>query len=254
MEAAVAEVAFSGHLENGHRPPKTKRSTVAIVGFAPSSMMLAPYDDPAVEIWGINELYLRAPRIDRLFELHEYKYLTKKQRNPHHLEWLRQATVPIYTFKRYRDIPTSIPFPFAQLTSRFDSKYFTNSISWLIAFAIVEGFKRIELWGVDMAMVEEYGSQRPSCEYWVGMARGMGIDVFVPDESNLLKSWHLYGKEEAATSEMRTKMQARKSELLAKLKQVQDQRDTLTLQEHTISGNLSEVDYIIKTFVPEGGE
>ena len=52
-----------------------------------------------------------------------------------------------------------------------------------------------EVWfnGVDMAMETEYQHQRPCCEYLIGLARGTGIQVDVPETSSLLKSPWLYG-------------------------------------------------------------
>ena len=67
-----------------------------------------------------------------------------------------------------------------------------------------ERIGQIGLWGVDMAQhgvkqghagwfTSEYARQRPSVEYWLGVAEGMGIDVTVPDESDILKCSVIYG-------------------------------------------------------------
>jgi hypothetical protein len=88
--------------------------------------------------------------------------------------------------------------------------YFTNSISYLIALAIyelkgVEQGSIIGLWGVDMAQqglqsgsvagwfTSEYARQRPSVEYWLGIAEGLGIKIHVPDQSDILKTACIYG-------------------------------------------------------------
>ena len=47
-----------------------------------------------------------------------------------------------------------------------------------------------------MAMETEYATQRPSCEYLLGMAEGRGIEIVIPDSSEILKSSFLYGVEE----------------------------------------------------------
>lgn len=193
-----------------------KNNHVAIVGFAPSSMGLAPFGNKEIEIWGINELYIvpEATRIDRLFELHSYERFTQKDRNPNHLTWLQNnKTIPIYLQKKYKDIPKSIAFPFDLIVEKTRTNYFTNSISWLIAFAVISGAKKIELWGIDMARAEEYESQRPSVEYFVGWARGLGIEVLVPDQSDILLTTHLYGIEEEKQTRIQEKLKARKGEL-----------------------------------------
>jgi hypothetical protein len=65
----------------------------------------------------------------------------------------------------------------------------------MIASAIDAGASEIALFGVDMRMQGEFARQRPCCEYMVGLARGMGIDVYVHDRSPMLKSKYLYGYE-----------------------------------------------------------
>ena len=193
-----------------------KNCHVAIVGFAPSSMGLAPFDNQSIEIWGINELYIvsEVTRIDRLFELHSYERFTQKDRNPNHLKWLQEnKDVLIYTQRKYKDIPRSIAFPFDVIVEKTQTNYFTNSISWLIAFAVISGAKKIELWGIDMARAEEYESQRPSVEYFVGWARGLGVEVLIPDQSDILLTTHLYGLEEEKQTRIQEKLKARKGEL-----------------------------------------
>lgn len=247
MAPALVEVAFDGHL---HYKPPANRKKVAIVGFAPTSMMMAPFDDHDWEIWGVNEIYLEIPRIDRLFELHDHKYLTRKERNPYHLQWLRQATIPIYTFQRFKDIKSSVPFPWMDMVKAFQTKYFTNTIAWMVAFAVTQGFEKIALYGIDMSRSEEYRDQRPSCEYFIGVARGMGIDVFIPEESSLLRSAFLYGKEEEKRVEMDAKLHAHKDELVAKRTNIVNSVEALITQQHQVEGSIASLDYIIKEFMP----
>jgi hypothetical protein len=61
--------------------------------------------------------------------------------------------------------------------------------------------EHIGMYGVDMAqdhlLAAEYSEQRPSCEYFLGIAEGLGIDVFIPNGSDLLASSHLYGYEDS---------------------------------------------------------
>jgi len=65
----------------------------------------------------------------------------------------------------------------------------------MIAMAIFEGYQEIGVWGVDMAVGTEYVNQRPSCEYFVGLARGAGIRVYIPPASDLCKTRFLYAFE-----------------------------------------------------------
>jgi hypothetical protein len=61
----------------------------------------------------------------------------------------------------------------------------------MLAFAITEGFQEIHIYGVDMAQDvdtngnSEYGYQKPSCEYFLGVAEKYA-KVYIPDTSDLL--------------------------------------------------------------------
>jgi hypothetical protein len=61
--------------------------------------------------------------------------------------------------------------------------------------------EHLGMYGVDMAqdhlLAAEYSEQRPSCEYFLGIAEGLGIELFIPNGSDLLASSHLYGYEDS---------------------------------------------------------
>lgn len=180
---------------------------VAIVGFADTKDQ-TPFDDPSFEIWGLNDLHGSLKRYDRWFDLHPRDNIeldTKLMRNagqtpPENigLSGLRKLNVPVYMQNRYEDVPASLKFPLDEIIKSFQfGKYMTNSISYMTAMAIYEGYEEIHIYGVDMAVGTEYVNQRPSCEYWCGVAAGRGIKLYIPAASDLLKCRFMYGFEEA---------------------------------------------------------
>ncbi len=198
---------------------KKTKDKVCIVGFAPT-WNKTPFADDDFEVWGLNELYAYFKQIpdahaERWFEIHSPNSPSKN--TPQHRAWLRKATIPIYMQKHFDDIPNSVPFPKDEVFKFFEdkgymgAKYFTNSISYMIALAIYEGYKEIHIYGVDMAQDSEYAFQRPSCEYFIGIAEGLGIKVYIPCESDLVKAGVLYGYESDNT--MRLKIKGRIKEL-----------------------------------------
>ena len=61
-----------------------------------------------------------------------------------------------------------------------------------------QGYKTIGLCGVDIALdgvtgETEYAHQRPSVEYYIGLAEGRGIEIVIPEVSELLRCGYLYG-------------------------------------------------------------
>jgi len=101
----------------------------------------------------------------------------------------------------------------------------------MIALAITEGFEEIGIYGVDMAVGKEYIKERPSVEYFLGIARGRGIKVIIPDACDLLKTRFIYAFESNRQNEynvkiasMRTGMQQRLQQICQQEQQAHDVR------------------------------
>lgn len=223
-----------------------KRKKVAIVGFAPSSYLLAPFQDPEWEIWSLNEAYTLPgfTRADRWFEIHIRDEIDVTQRDANHIDWLRaQKALPIYMIRRFNDIPMSVKFPIENFIKRFKTNYWTNTVSYMIALAVAEGFTTIAIYGVDMAQgsvqggPSEYAEQRPSCEYFIGWARAKGCTVIVPPQSDLLGSIGLYGYD-GDGSRFKGKARARITELNGRMNGLRQQ---LSVVERNRFGAFGEI-------------
>ena len=73
-------------------------------------------------------------------------------------------------------------------------------MSYATAMALYESYERIELYGIELVMAGEYGYQREAMAFWLGKADGMGVDVWIPEECELLKA-PLYAYEETRKSD-----------------------------------------------------
>lgn len=222
---------------------ETKKKKVAIVGFAPTKDA-APYNDSECEIWSVNNLYKFIPRTDRIFQMHHPRHLTGEHhgvKGTEHIEFLQNTTTPVYMQEKYPDIPASVQYPIEQMTLEFGiprpdgsglvDGYWTNSISMMIALAIYEGFEEIWVFGVDMAVASEYVEQRPSCEYYLGIAKGRGIKVVLPVESDLLKTRFVYGYEEDRKHAWEMKLEKTIKDMEARKKQA----DVLIRDQQSVS-------------------
>ena len=202
---------------------------VAILGFG-ESRNDAPFHDESYEIWGLNDLYDKIPRWNRWFDIHDFNSkdpnsIKTHQTNRAKLQKLaayQEMTCPVYCQEAWPEIPNAVKYPLKEIQDRFcDGKdgYFTNQPSYMVALAIYEGFDVIELYGIDMSIDTEYSLQRPSVEYWLGIAKGMGKAIYVPPSSTLLKTLSIYGYEQEKAI-LFVEMYK------AKLKYLQDQRTT----------------------------
>jgi hypothetical protein len=124
------------------------------------------------------------------FNLHSRHYMEGAY--PSSLAWhmAQDGSKPFYTQRFWPDIPGSVEFPRVRIQQHFatpkgPNRYFTCSIAWLLAFAIIEGFERIELWGFqlsDKKSGNRWLVERPNFFYWVKQARDLGIDVWYQPE------------------------------------------------------------------------
>ena len=172
-----------------------KKDKVCIVGMYTQTRDLAPFGDDSFEIWGMNDLYSFVPRVDVLFQVHSRIKIEEFPRDPNYLDWLQKnKKIPVYMQKKYGDIPMSIPYPLQDIVNAYGD-YFTNGVSYLLALAIEMKFKEIHIYGIEMEHASEHIYQKPSVTYFIGLARGKGIKIYLPKESTLMRSQCLYGFE-----------------------------------------------------------
>jgi hypothetical protein len=105
---------------------------------------------------------------------------TQNRNDPKHYEWLKSGdTPPIYMLDQYEDVPRCVKYPLDAVVSELEGvhAYFTSSVAYAIALGIYKGYRRIEVYGVEMETNTEYGHQRVGVAYWVGVAHGRGIEL-----------------------------------------------------------------------------
>lgn len=163
-------------------------------------MQYAPWFDPTWELWAhasCRHLCKRDP--DLLWDLHPpelWRNPARKNWDPHYATWLATNRVPIMMQQAYPDVPGSIRYPFETMITEFPRGYMTNHLAYMVALALMEGVTHLGVFGCDYATESEYGPQRGSAEYWLGVAEGRGVRVCLPPKCDLLnKPPLLYGYE-----------------------------------------------------------
>lgn len=175
--------------------------TVCIVGMSSSGWKWL-YDGHAegCEVWGLNRgNFVFGPdtmaHFTRWFQIHPYGGMMGRYQSLEYLEWLKVCPIPLYMEVAIPTIPASLTYPFDEVVAAVGSNYFaTNTIGYMLGLAILEGFKEIRLYGINMGdgdLGDRYA--RPSIEFLLGLAAGRGAKVWVPEESALLKG-NLYAR------------------------------------------------------------
>lgn len=188
---------------------------IAIIGCAsPEADTKAINRLRGYELWSMNNLFIGFPDVTftKWFELHHFtrkgsRYLRRGQNYygnyptiKEYLQAINDLNIPVYMQKPLAPVKKSVKFPFREIMKFFKTQYFGCSFAWMIAFALYEhlhGEKidTIALLGVELSTYEYY-YQRPSTEYWIGMAQGMGIKVQIFDTCNVLKAPWIYAYKE----------------------------------------------------------
>ena len=169
--------------------------TVRIYGSA-RNVREAPPGPDGSEVWLSNSpstVQVRCPRAmkfwTRWFNLHSHKHMVGTYPAGYSYYATGAEGRPVYLQKVQPDVPTSVTFPREAIqrafaTAKGPNRYFTCSVCWLIAFAILEGFERIELWGFELRDTkpgQAFEFERPCFAYWIQMARDRGVEVVYQD-------------------------------------------------------------------------
>ena len=222
------------------------RKRVALVGFAASSLHLVPWQDPTIELWGLNQSYIHFERRpDRWFEIHRAE-AREDAAVPSYLSDLKEIGCPLYMIQAEVDFPTSVAYPLDRVRDAVPplyQRYFTSGVSYMVALAIAEGFEEIGLYGIDCATGSEYASQKPCLEAWLGLAAGRGIRVVIPQESALFKTPALYGYE--PPKRFPRVLKASEAWLRDRIMAYKAKNNELLTQVHQCEGAISELESLL---------
>jgi hypothetical protein len=225
---------------------------IALVGSAPASLRLAPYQDPEWQIWGCSPgLFGYASRVTEWYELHLWEP-GQPWFSPEYCQWLKNLPtrgVKLWTGAPVGDLPGSEVFPFDEIQAEFDPHdwFCSSTVYWMMARAIKMGATKIGFWGIDMAAGEEYEMQRAGLHFLSYIARARGIEVGIPMESDLFTPRFRYGQHEWSHSFR--KWRARRAELDGRVMEA-DRMSRAKADEATfLRGAIDDVNYMHSTWV-----
>lgn len=225
---------------------------IAIIGTAPTSRGLAPYEDQTYEIWACSPGNMGlVPRVTRWFELHDVGVST----NPEHrgwslpyYKWLNEQTFPVTMLTKNDAIARADVYPIREMISEFGRLWFSSSIAYMMALAIHEKVDEIAIFGVDMAADQEhYTAQRAGCHRFMEIAGERGITVKVPFESSLSRPPPLYGYDEM--THISRRFTAVQGQIVGTIAQMQAQMDRLGREIAFFQGAKEQVGYTLRTWV-----
>jgi len=127
----------------------------------------APFDSDC-DIWSTASVGLELPRIDAIFELHNGIFKPDD---------LNNAGCVVYMKSSVHEVPKSVTFPIHDLIDMF-GKHFNGTVPMILAFAALEGYEDISLYGIDFSNDEE--ASRRNHFYWLmGYLSAIGIKIHI---------------------------------------------------------------------------
>jgi hypothetical protein len=258
------------------------RSHIAILGTA-GSIYEAPVKDNDVEMWGITQIYRMHPDFrgtmaderTRWFEIHG-KSKWEHEGLQDYYRWLEDAAANRFdVYVKYdqpeamKHVPHAKELPRKEIFAYYEKltgepvPYIMCTCSWQLAMAIMmlnpnpdEGpvsGATISIWGIDMMVADatfgqEYSYQRPSVEYFVGIAQGMGIKTIIPDTCDILKCIYPYGDKD--DNPIRARIKARAEQLNKQTKQMQKQAQAMMQRATYCKGGYEMAEWILRSHFP----
>lgn len=170
-----------------------KRSLI-LLGMGPSAWQ-CPYD---AETWGLNMGYQIGQKLDKLFIVHTQVY--SPEGNPYfNWEDMSKQGFEIISLHRIKGLNSTL-FPLKRIARKFQTEYFSCTISYMLAYALDKcttpdlklradrPYSKFRLYGIDMLAMEERAWEKGSIEFWIGLARGLGIPVTNTQGSQVLNT------------------------------------------------------------------
>lgn len=127
----------------------------------------APFKSDAV-IWSTMSVGQELPRVDEIFEIHDGVY---------DAEQLNKTGAVIHMKDVHPDVPKSKRFPIDSLIQKYGNR-FNGTVVMMLAYAAMDGYEDIDLYGIDMSTDEEYS--RRNMFYWMlGYLEAAGVKVTI---------------------------------------------------------------------------
>ncbi|MGQ9370416.1 hypothetical protein [Azospirillum sp. ST 5-10] len=162
---------------------------VAIIGRSAATRGLAPWHDPAWEVWAL--AWDVPPRADRYFEMHATPSAEGYGSDP--VAFLAASPCPVYMRAAHPAIPCSVAYPLLDVIG-VCGREFHSSIAYMVGLAVAEGVDVLGLWGVDA--VDGYAYQHANLRWLLGIAKGRGVSLRFPDGCALAPDGRQYGAPE----------------------------------------------------------
>jgi len=154
--------------------------------------------DKEVESWYVNS-YPVPENCTRMFIMDGVGFSKILNRQPNIAQDLQDLKAQVVVPYKLTSLENQMVYPLGKIVGKWGVPYFKNTAAYMIALAIYEGYKDIDLYGFTMASGLEHAIEKAAFEFWLGVAIGEGVNLKVHmhdyDFHNILKTKTRFGGE-----------------------------------------------------------
>ena len=126
------------------------------------------------ETWGVNGTYTFAKRLDKLFMTDEPSEVDSCWYDLLQMLKTNSTLVLPAKYERFKDLGLPIEvYPIEKVMEKFPTTFFSNTIAYMLAYALYYGYEKIWMFGIDMMTQSSYIQEKGGVEFWLGVALGM---------------------------------------------------------------------------------
>ena len=151
---------------------------VTLLAMGPSRVE-CPHD---TELWATMYMYQYDYHIDKLFCTHnwnEYNVAEVKAAQ-------KRLGFKLIASTMHPELDIEL-IPIEDILREFGTRYYVDMVGIMLAYAVFLRYDRIKIYGCDCMTNTFYANEKAPTEFWVGVARGRGIEVQIASSSALCK-------------------------------------------------------------------
>uniref|UniRef100_A0A6M3L4T9 Putative methyltransferase n=1 Tax=viral metagenome TaxID=1070528 RepID=A0A6M3L4T9_9ZZZZ len=139
-----------------------------------------PFD---AECWATSTV-LEMPEISNYHQIHKVFAFDDYNVTKNGLRTAKKYRIPIVSTQGY----ATEKYPFEDIVRELGYSYFRPTVSYMIAYAIYQGYEKLRLYGIDQAPEWEHLINKPYVMFWLGVATGRKVKWELSKFSILLET------------------------------------------------------------------
>ena len=148
------------------------------------------------ETWVVAKMLMLArpiPRVDMLFSMDNVDHWLTVRRGIFTIEEFKSRVnfkkAPYYSSVKTPGIDMAREYPLKEVVDFVKVPYFSNTICYMLAYAMFQKVDSVDLYGIAQMGAHEYVQEKAGVEFWIGMLLGHGIQVNIKTQSSLLQNF-----------------------------------------------------------------